>query len=123
EFLRRIDCSTPWIPNHPQLVVINLGVNDRRFPVAQFASAYDHFVSQVTTSFSGVPVVLLIPFSQHFKAEIKTIGQQHRLPVIETADWCPSYTDGLHPDQAGTTIAGQHLARAIASFLKQKGIE
>lgn len=120
EFLRRIDCHTPWMANHPQLVVVNLGVNDRRYSVAQFSTAYDHFIKQVTDCFPGTPTVLLVPFSQHFKGEIEAIGQYYRLPVIDTANWCPSYTDGLHPDQTGTIIAGQHLAQAIAPYLSKK---
>ena len=120
KFLRWIDRDTPWMPNHPQLVVVNLGVNDRRYPVNQFVTAYGRFIRQVTTTFPATPIVLMIPFSQHFKNEITTIGHRHQLRVIDTANWCPSYTDGLHPDQAGATIAGQHLARVIAPYLGKK---
>jgi lysophospholipase L1-like esterase len=123
EFLQRIDHDTPWTPNQPQLVIINLGVNDRRFPVEQFVTAYDRFIRQVRTTFSEIPIALMVPFSQHFKDEITTIGHRYQLPVIDTANWCPSYTDGLHPDQAGTTAAGQHLAQVIAPLLRQNGIE
>lgn len=123
EFLRRVDHNTPWTPNQPQLVIINLGVNDRRFPVEQFVTAYDRFINQVMTTFPDAPLALMVPFSQHFKDEITIIGHRHQLPVINTANWCPSYTDGLHPDQAGTTIAGQHLACVIAPYLGKKGIK
>ena len=104
-------------------MLINLGVNDRRFPVEQFITAYDRFIRQVRTTFPEVPIALMVPFSQHFKDEITTIGHRYQLPVIDTANWCPSYTDGLHPDQAGTTAAGQHLAQVIAPLLRQNGIE
>ncbi|KRM36201.1 MULTISPECIES: SGNH/GDSL hydrolase family protein [Limosilactobacillus] len=119
-FLRRIDQETVWTPNHPQLVVVNLGVNDRRYPLPQFVKAYDRFIHQVTTTFPGATVDLLVPFSQHFRDQITTIGHHYRLRVIDTTGWCPSSTDGLHPDQAGTTIAGHHLAQAIAPDLAKK---
>ena len=123
EFLRQIDHHTPWVPNHPQLVIINLGVNDRRFPTEQFVAAYDRFIKQVITTFPETPIALMVPFSQHFKEEITTIGHHYQLPVIDTANWCPSYTDGLHPDQAGTTAAGHRLAQVITPLLRQNGIE
>ena len=119
-FLRQIDRVTSWIPNHPQLVVVNLGVNDRRYPLPRFVRAYDQFIHQVITTFPDSPIDLLVPFSQHFRGQITAIGHQHGLRVIDTAGWCPSYTDGLHPDQAGTTSAGHHLAQAIAPDLAKK---
>jgi lysophospholipase L1-like esterase len=122
-FLPRIDRATPWQPNRPQLVVINLGVNDRRFSNADFVSAYEVFIRQVLAAFLAAPVVLLVPFSQSFKPQITAIGHRHCLPVIDTAGWCPSYTDGLHPDQAGSCAAGKQLATALAPYLAQNGIE
>ena len=119
-FLRQIDQETSWAPNHPQLVVVNLGVNDRRYPLSQFVQAYDQFVHQVIATFPDAPIDLLVPFSQHFRDQITAIGHQHGLRVIDTAGWCPSYTDGLHPDQAGATTAGHHLAQAIAPDLIKK---
>lgn len=122
-FLPRIDRTTPWQPNRPQLVVVNLGVNDRRFSNADFIGAYEAFIRQVLAAFPAAPVVLLVPFSQSFKPQITAIGHGHHLPVIDTAGWCPSYTDGLHPDQAGSCAAGKQLATALAPYLSQNGIE
>ncbi|MCH3921504.1 MAG: GDSL-type esterase/lipase family protein [Limosilactobacillus sp.] len=122
-FLPRIDLATPWQPNRPQLVVVNLGVNDRRFSSADFATAYEAFIVQVLTTFPAIPVVLLVPFSQSFRSLITTIGHRHRLPVINTAGWCPSFTDGLHPDQAGSCAAGKKLATALTPFLGKNGIK
>lgn len=119
-FLRQINRDTSWTPNHPQLVVVNLGVNDRRYPLAQFVRAYTQFIHQVVTTFPGVPIDLMVPFSQHFKAPITTIGHRYQLRVIDTAGWCSSYTDVLHPDQAGANSAGHHLAQAIAPDLTKK---
>ncbi|MFR0771614.1 MAG: SGNH/GDSL hydrolase family protein [Limosilactobacillus pontis] len=122
-FLSQIDQDTCWTPNHPQLVVINLGVNDRRYPQAKFVDAYDRFIHQVVTTFPTASIDLMVPFSQHFRDQITTIGRRHQLRVIDTAGWCPSYIDGLHPDQTGTIIAGRRLAQAIAPDLGKKGIK
>lgn len=120
KFLRQIDQVTPWVPNHPRLVVINLGVNDRRYPRVQFTIAYDRFIQQVVTTFPKCPIVLMVPFSQHFKNEITAIGHQYGLPVLNTNGWCPSYTDGLHPDQDGNRVAGSRLAKSLVPLLVKK---
>lgn len=119
-FLPQINQSVTWIPNQPQLVVINLGVNDRRYPLARFVAAYDHFIQQVITTFDSSKVILMVPFSQHFKEQINAIGQHYQLPVIDTANWCPSYTDGLHPDQAGSRAAGRQLAQVLSPYFVKK---
>lgn len=122
-FLPRIDQNTCWQPNRPQLVVINLGVNDRRFTAADFATAYEAFIKQALATFPAVLLILLIPFSQSFRSQITAIGHKYQLPVIDTVDWCPSFTDGLHPDQAGSCAAGKKLAMALAPFLGKNGLE
>ena len=119
DFLPRIDQATQWQPNQPQLVVVNLGVNDRRFGREDFATAYENFIKQVRLTFPDTPLVLLVPFSQSFQPLITAIGHRYDLPVINTTGWCPSFTDGLHPDQAGSRRAGKELATALAPYLNK----
>ena len=117
DFLLQIDADTSWQPNTPQLVVINLGVNDRRFSADEFSTAYDQFVGQVLASFPDIPVVLLVPFSQTYRAEIAAIAERYQLKLVETAGWCTNFTDGLHPNQYGAQTGGAHLTNTLKSLL------
>ena len=117
-FLTHLDASTPWKANNPDLVVVNLGVNDRGFPLKQFTSRYDHFLSLVTSLFPTPPILIMIPFSQTFAEPIRRLASNHQLPVIETTGWCTTYTDGLHPDQPGAIESGVRLAQKLSNWLK-----
>lgn len=122
-FLGKIDAQTSWTPNHPDLNVINLGVNDRRFPLAQFTAAFDLFIQQVKLTFPQTPLAIIIPFSQTFASEIRKIATKHDCSIIETKTWHHSFTDGLHPDQAGAIAEGKMLAQALQPLLSQFSVQ
>ena len=122
-FLGKIDNQTLWTPNHPDLNVINLGVNDRRFPLAQFTAAFDLFIQQVKLTFPHTPLAIIIPFSQTFASEIRKIATKHNCSIIETKTWSHSFTDGLHPDQAGAIAEGKMLAQALQPLLSQFSVQ
>lgn len=117
DFLTHLDATAPWHANSPQVVVINLGVNDRRYSISQFTAAYDQLLLQTLHTFPRSQLVIMIPFSQTFATEIRALAAKHHLPVIETAGWCRSFTDGLHPDQAGALDSGHHLSTVLRPFL------
>lgn len=123
KFLARIDAQDLWTPNHPDLTVLNLGVNDRRFPAKQFIAAFDLFVQQVKLTFPNTPLAIMIPFSQTFAQEIRTIAAKHQCPIIETNSWKHSFTDGLHPDQLGTIAEGKMLAKALSPLLHKSSVQ
>lgn len=122
-FLGKIDDQTLWTPNHPDLTVINLGVNDRRFPLVQFTAAFDLFIQQVKLTFPHTPLAIIIPFSQTFASEIRKIATKHNCSIIETKTWSHSFTDGLHPDQAGAIAEGKMLAQALQPLLSQFSVQ
>ena len=122
-FLGKIDAQTSWTPNHPELNVINLGVNDRRFPLAQFTAAFDLFIQQIKLTFPHTPLAIMIPFSQTFASEIRKIATKHDCSIIETKTWSHSFTDGLHPDQAGAIAEGKMLAQALQPLLPQFSVK
>lgn len=122
-FLGKIDDQTLWTPNHPDLTVINLGVNDRRFPLAQFTAAFDLFIQQIKLTFPHTPLAIMIPFSQTFASEIRKIATKHDCSIIETKNWSHSFTDGLHPDQAGAIAEGKMLAQALQPLLPQFSVK
>ncbi|MCC4413128.1 SGNH/GDSL hydrolase family protein [Limosilactobacillus reuteri] len=122
-FLGKIDDQTSWTPNHPDLNVINLGVNDRRFPLAKFTAAFDLFIQQVKLTFPHTPLAIMIPFSQTFASEIRKIATKHACSIIETKTWHHSFTDGLHPDQAGAIAEGKMLAQALQPLSPQFSVQ
>lgn len=122
-FLGKIDAQTSWTANHPDLNVINLGVNDRRFPLAQFIAAFDLFIQQVKLTFPHTPLAIMIPFSQTFASEIRKIATKHACSIIETKTWHHSFTDGLHPDQAGAIAEGKMLAQALQPLSPQFSVQ
>lgn len=117
DFLPNINQQIGWHANHPALVCLNLGVNDRYFSPQQFSLAYQNFLHQVLTIFPESQIAVLTPFSQTFASEIKQIVAPTSATLIDTSKWCSSYTDGLHPDQAGSLLAGKYLAKALAPLL------
>lgn len=119
DFVGQIDATTPWQVNQPQLVVVNLGVNDRRFSASEFLPAYSDFIDQVTTLFPASRVILLVPFSQTYREEVKAVAEQYHVEAIETAGWCNDFTDGLHPNQQGAISAGHRLAQVLSDKIRR----
>src|SRR5699024_2139322 len=116
--ISKLDATTFWQANTPDLVVINLGVNDRRFSLDQFNASYDHFLSLVTTLFPSIPILPMIPFSQTFAESIRSLTKKHKLPLIENQGWCSSFTDDLHPDQYRDNVSVYRLSEKLSNRLK-----
>lgn len=113
-FLDHIDATTKWQPQATNRVIINLGVNDRQFTRAAFNHKLPIFIEQVQKLFPATPISILIPFSQTFAPIFRrTVRQMQNIQLIETKDWRLSFTDGLHPDAAGSITAGHQLAAAL----------
>lgn len=120
KFLKLLDHETVWQANSPDLAVVNLGVNDRRYSTEKFSSAYHDFLQQVVTIFPMSPLVIMTPFAQTFAHEIKDIaGSFPNVTTLDTSGWCTSYTDGIHPDQTGANQAGRRLAEALTPFFQR----
>lgn len=120
QFLSHLDAQTPWHPSvMPKLVLINLGVNDRRFASQQFQKAYLAFVKQVKAAYPNVPLALMVPFAQTYADIIEETALECHTEFVPTKNWCQSFTDGLHPDQQGSLQIAQHLTPVLAELLNQ----
>lgn len=117
QWLDHFDADHDISPQNYDLVIVALGVNDRRFSVNRFRSAYQKYVNAVLTRYQ-CPVALMVPFLQSFKNCIQEIGQRLSIPVINTDEWCQHTVDGLHPDQQGSNETGQHFAQVIKQLLQ-----
>ena len=117
EWLTKFDADHYIPAGKYHLVVIALGVNDRRFSNGQFTTAYSEYVRAVQQRYHCA-VALMVPFLQSFKNSIYTVGRHFQIPVISTTNWCHHTTDGLHPDQEGSQEAGHHFAETVRQLLQ-----
>lgn len=116
-WLNQLNAQTKAPVKHFNLVIIALGVNDRRFSTNEFRLAYRKYVKAVQKRYQ-CSVALMVPFLQSFAQEITTIGKEMHIPVIPTVDWCSETVDGLHPSQRGSLTAGQHFAQALSQLVQ-----
>ena len=68
----------------PKLVLINLGVNDRRFASQQFQKAYLAFVKQVKAAYPNVPLALMVPFAQTYADIIEETALECHTEFVPT---------------------------------------
>lgn len=117
DWLDHFDAHQLVSPQHYDLVIVALGVNDQRFSQQQFSTAYQNYIHAVLHRYQ-TDIALMVPFLQTFKDNIQQLGQQLAIPVINTANWCHHTVDGLHPDQQGSLEAGHHFAQVIQQLLQ-----
>ncbi|MFC6260895.1 GDSL-type esterase/lipase family protein [Levilactobacillus fujinensis] len=113
QVLTAIDDRTSWQPEQTDLVVVNVGTNDRRITVAAFEPLFEQFLRQIQNLYPLSRVAVMVPFNQRFAAAVSTIAIQAGANLITTADWQPSTTDGVHVDTAGSQLAGHKLAEKL----------
>ncbi|WP_203640622.1 SGNH/GDSL hydrolase family protein [Levilactobacillus andaensis] len=113
QVLTAIDDRTPWEPEQTDLVVVNVGTNDRRIAAAEFEPLFEKFLRQIQRLYPMSQVAVMVPFNQHFAAVISAVTQRVGADLIATADWQPTTTDGVHVDTAGSQLAGQRLAEKL----------
>jgi len=103
----------------PELVVLNLGVNDDELTAAQ----YGEYLARVRTAYRSSKIVALSPFSGKHAAEIETAVKSADDPNILyvatdgwiTADDC---TDGLHPSVEGHAKLAGHLIAELEPLIR-----
>ncbi len=100
------------------LAVINMGTNDHEIDGETFVQGYREILLKLHDRYPHIRIFCMIPFSQLHSEDIKRAAEEYSwCVVVETADWELTYTDGIHPDAAGATQAGERLAE----ILKKEG--
>jgi lysophospholipase L1-like esterase len=119
--LQYIDNMTSTRPApyfEPDAIVINHGTNDGGADSATFTAAYNAILDRLRIKYPGVPIFPMIPFNQAHAQDIRgCIAGRKYCYLVETSGWPMTYTDGLHPDSSGGTVAGGNLATAITAVL------
>lgn len=115
-FVQNVDAKTPApISYGVDLVVINLGTNDGG-TTDEFLAAMQETINAIKLQYAGAYVVIMVPFRQNYAEEIRNLGATNDIPVIETSTWNLTYTDGVHPDTAGSVKAANLLAEKLNSI-------
>ena len=102
----------------PNLVVINLGVNDETLTAAE----YGDYLARVRSAYQRSTIVALSPFSGKWAAEIEAAVKAADDPAIHylsTDGWITEAdcTDGVHPSVAGHTKIATRLTTALLPHL------
>lgn len=114
EVLTAVDSKTTWQPVPTDLVVINVGTNDRQADDTTFTVVLRRFLNQVQTLYPNSRLAVMIPFNQNFASIIRAVVAEFmQWQFIETATWQLSTTDGVHLDLAGSRMAGELTAQAL----------
>lgn len=114
EVLTAVDSKTTWQPVPTDLVVINVGTNDRQADDTTFTVVLRRFLNQVQTLYPNSRLAVMIPFNQNFASIIRAVVAEFmQWQLIETATWQLSTTDGVHLDLAGSRMAGELTAQAL----------
>jgi lysophospholipase L1-like esterase len=106
------------------MVVINQGTNDGAASAASFRPAYANFIGTVRAGYRTAKIVAMRPFGGAHAAEIRaevdarTAAGDTRIFFLDTTGWLSAadYTDGVHPNAAGSAKAAQALAAAITTL-------
>ncbi|TDD14747.1 G-D-S-L family lipolytic protein [Kribbella turkmenica] len=100
----------------PDVVVINLGVNDETLEPAQYAG----FVRRVRAAYPDTTIVSLTPFNgRHndvIQAAVKSLDDAN-LVLVDTTGWITEAdtTDGVHPSVPGHAKIADHLVTALGT--------
>ena len=108
----------------PDLVVINQGTNDRGTNGATFAPLYGSFLNLIRTAYPNAKLVALRPLVGDFGTEIsaqvaaRKTGGDAKVYYVDTAGWTApaDFTDGVHPNQAGSVKIADKLAAALQAL-------
>lgn len=117
-WLTQLNQTTPWINPPSDLVLVALGANDRRAAPPAIRTAAAAYLQQLVAAGFARRIAILAPFDQGITPLLKTLAPTVAATFIPTTGWCPSFTDGLHPDQAGSIAAGKAFAPILKKLLK-----
>lgn len=108
----------------PDIVVVNQGTNDRSAAGATFAPLYGSFLALIRAAYPNAKLVALRPLVGDFGSEIsaqvaaRKAGGDAKVYYVDTAGWTASadFTDGIHPNQAGSVKIADKLAAALQAL-------
>jgi lysophospholipase L1-like esterase len=110
----------------PDVVVVNQGTNDQGASGDTFAPLYLSFLGIIRSAYPNAKLVAMRPFGGAHGTEIQAqvearkTGGDGKVYYIDTTGWTASgdFTDGVHPNQAGSVKISDKLVTALQQILK-----
>jgi lysophospholipase L1-like esterase len=95
----------------PQVVVLNLGVNDETLTTEQYAE----YLARIRSAYPSAQLVALTPFAGKHTDAIEAAAKAADITYIDSTGWITpaDCTDGLHPSADGHAKIATHLIAAL----------
>jgi hypothetical protein len=103
----------------PDFIAINMGSNGANSDPTTFQLDYLQLIKCLQIKYSGVPIFCIRPFGGFHESDIEAVLTDPSASdciYVDTTGWGITYSDGLHPDVAGSLVAGQKLAEFMLSY-------
>ena len=100
----------------PDGIVINHGFNDSAWGSSVFRPALKDALTRLKEKYPNAPIVYAIPYAQIHASDIRKVGEELGVPVIETKKWASGIkynADNVHPNAEGAKYIGEMLADDI----------
>jgi hypothetical protein len=109
--------GVPFTMDLPDFIVVNHGTNDTVATSPVFQLAYDTLLKKLQNKYPCTPIFCMIPFNGVRLTDITTVCANNNCNLVDTTGWAMTFTDGTHPDVAGSIVGGTNLATAIKNVL------
>lgn len=117
DFIDNMDSMTKEKSQFPDFIVINMGTNDNEASMEEFQDELLKCVKRIQDKYTGVTIFLILPFINVRKKEIKkVVSMTENTVFIDTSEWNIQCLDGVHPNQEGSTVAGEKLAGELLNY-------
>lgn len=111
----------------PELIVINLGTNDRStsVPTAKFQTSYTGFLSALRARYPAAEIFAMRCLNGSMAAQTqaavtaRTTAGDAKVHFVDTTGWLTAadYTDGTHPSDAGQAKIAARLEPILTPYL------
>ncbi len=113
--------GAPYTGEHPDIVVVNHGANDRGATAEKYIAAYSELINLIRSTHPDAVICSLGAFCGAFANELREFAAQYSashdkpLHFIDSTGWVP--LEPLHPLRAGHAAIANHLAQELKKSL------
>lgn len=117
DFIDNMDSTTEERSQLPDFIVINMGINDHEATMKEFQSELLKCVKRIQEKYNGITILLMLPFSNARKEEIKkVVATTENTVFIDTTDWKIECIDKKHPNLEGSKVVGRKIAEELLNY-------
>lgn len=118
-FVDHLADQIDWQPDfQTDDVIVNLGTPDKKINDNDFRVGFEVVLQKLKLQYPKSRLWVMIPFSQNHADVIREETPEYEnTRLIETKDWDLTFTDGMHPDLAGSQKAADYLIQVLQPTL------